>query len=118
MAKKIITKSDVGKLCGWIPAPEVTEKWLSSDPMRAKADAKTALKPLRSKWKDNPNVRLWEYEKKVCGRLLSVGSQGIGDCVSWGWAHGCTHLIVVRIAKGLGGQWIAPVATEPIYGGS
>lgn len=45
------------------------------------------------------------------------GRQGIGDCVSWGWELGCT-LMLARMAWLKQIPWIAPAATEPIYGGS
>lgn len=47
-----------------------------------------------------------------------VKAQGIGDCVSWGWAHGVDHLNAIdAIQKRQPETWM-PAATEPIYGGS
>lgn len=51
------------------------------------------------------------------GRPFIVGRQGIGDCVSWGWAHGADHLLAVDLMLGKTGRW-HDAATESIYGGS
>lgn len=51
------------------------------------------------------------------GREWRVGSQGIGDCVSWGWAHAASIHTAVLWEKGEILEW-QEVATEPIYGGS
>lgn len=45
-----------------------------------------------------------------------VGKQGIGDCVSWGWAHGCDISLAVDKLTGESGDW-KPAATEALYGG-
>lgn len=46
----------------------------------------------------------------------TVGRQGIGDCVSWGWAHGCDILLAIDKKLGKPVQW-KPAATESLYGG-
>lgn len=46
-----------------------------------------------------------------------VGAQGIGDCVSWGWAHAADVSLAVDVKLGVSGQW-KPAATEAIYGGA
>lgn len=46
-----------------------------------------------------------------------VGRQGIGDCVSWGWAHAADILLAVDVTLGRSAEWHA-AATEAIYGGS
>ena len=46
-----------------------------------------------------------------------VGRQGIGDCVSWGFAHGANILLAVDYKLGRTGEW-HDAATEAIYGGS
>lgn len=46
-----------------------------------------------------------------------VGAQGIGDCVSWGWAHAADVSLAVDWKLGQSGQW-KPAATEAIYGGA
>lgn len=45
------------------------------------------------------------------------GAQGIGDCVSWGWAHGVLVGSAVEHKLGHVSTFKVP-ATEPIYGGS
>lgn len=47
----------------------------------------------------------------------TVGRQGIGDCVSWGFAHGADILLAVDFKLGRSGEWHS-AATEAIYGGS
>lgn len=51
------------------------------------------------------------------GAEWRVGKQGIGDCVSWGWAHGADIHLAVLWKNGETGQW-QQAATESIYGGS
>lgn len=45
------------------------------------------------------------------------GSQGIGDCVSWG-AELCATILLAIQAKNGQSEWIEEAATEPIYGGA
>lgn len=52
------------------------------------------------------------------GKPWVVGKQAIGDCVSWGWAHGCWFSLCVEWELGKLGEPPAMVATESIYGGS
>jgi hypothetical protein len=47
-----------------------------------------------------------------------VGRQGIGDCVSWGWAHAIYVAMAVDWETGRLAQPPPMVATESIYGGS
>lgn len=57
------------------------------------------------------------YAARNGGQQWRVGKQGIGDCVSWGWAHGCDILLAVDWKLQRSGEW-RPAATEAIYGGS
>lgn len=57
------------------------------------------------------------YSSTHDGKKWIVGAQGIGDCVSWGWAHGCDVHLAVMWKLGDTGEWRA-AATESIYGGS
>lgn len=57
------------------------------------------------------------YEEYSGGKKWTVGKQGIGDCVSWGWAHGADIHLAVMYELGDTAKW-APAATESIYGGS
>lgn len=52
------------------------------------------------------------------GKPWVVGRQGIGDCVSWGWAHGCWMAMCIDWELGRLAEPPAMVATESIYGGS
>lgn len=56
------------------------------------------------------------FERKL-GRPWVVGRQGIGDCVSWGWAHGIDIASAIRYCNGEDQDWL-PASTESIYGGS
>lgn len=47
----------------------------------------------------------------------TVGRQGIGDCVSWGYANAVDILLAISKVEGKSGTW-KPAATESIYGGS
>lgn len=52
------------------------------------------------------------------GKPWIVGRQGIGDCVSWGWAHSIWVAMAVDWETGRLPQPPPMVATESIYGGS
>jgi hypothetical protein len=52
------------------------------------------------------------------GKEWIVGRQGIGDCVSWGWAHGIWIALCVDWETGKIAEPPAMVATESVYGGS
>jgi hypothetical protein len=43
------------------------------------------------------------------------GSQGIGDCVSWGLELACTMLMAMQHVSGQS-RWVEEAATEPLYG--
>jgi hypothetical protein len=57
------------------------------------------------------------YAATQGGTHWVVGRQGIGDCVSWGWAHGADTHLAVLWELGLVSDWKL-AATESIYGGS
>lgn len=57
------------------------------------------------------------YREHSGGGDWRVGRQGIGDCVSWGWAHGHDIALAVQWKIGESSEW-RPAATEAIYGGS
>lgn len=59
---------------------------------------------------------LWPYLFKVFPAWL-YGSQGTGDCVSWGWKHMLDIQMAVQILlRGLAEEWIAALRQETIYG--
>ena len=57
------------------------------------------------------------YEAHNGGKKWVVGSQGIGDCVSWGWGHAADIHLAVLWSHGESAEWKS-AATEAIYGGS
>ena len=52
------------------------------------------------------------------GKPWVVEAQGIGDCVSWGWAHAIWIALAVDWQTGRLAEGPRIVATESIYGGS
>lgn len=68
---------------------------------------------------DNASVFFWDAEQKVLGKILKSWDQrDAGVCVSFGWGRGVNDLMLLEIASGEPEVYEAPVATEPIYGGS
>lgn len=119
---------------GYTPKPEKTQEFLKS------LDAPTLpeANPELFKVEENPPPKKATEEDLPRGRAppvrgtepvflykalyavspgWKVGSQGIGDCVSWGYAHGCDVSLAVDCKLGVSGSW-KPAATEAIYGGA
>lgn len=64
-------------------------------------------------------VFFWEFEEALFGKILTIGRQTIGDCVSWGSKHVCSdQLCIEAVCSGGLSPFPAEVATEPIYAGS
>lgn len=104
---------------GYTPKPEKTEGFLRSLPKPLLRDVNPHL---FEDTKDRKPVLLYRalyeaYAKSHNGQSWVVGRQGIGDCVSWGWAHGADIHLAVLWKLGLSTTW-KPAATEAIYGGS
>jgi len=59
-----------------------------------------------------------EAHQERYGKRWTVGRQGIGDCVSWGWAHGVWIAQCVDWKQGELAEPPLLPATESIYGGS
>lgn len=102
---------------GYKPNPPETRAFVGSLPRQTYFEWKAAAVP--EVGGDSP-----KKEPVLLYRALyaaspgwGVGRQGIGDCVSWGWAHGVDIVSAVDFKLGKNGVW-KPVATEPIYGGS
>ena len=102
------------ELFGWIPDPAGVESFLNDE------RTKHPLFGLASQGLEASEGTVLLYEP-----LLSLspgwkrGSQGIGDCVSWGYELGCTTLAAIDIVLRREPEaWKGPFATEPIYGGS
>lgn len=104
---------------GYVPHPEKTNEFLRTLPKPLLKDANPNL--FRDT-KDRKPVLLYRalyeaYSKHNGGKPWVVGRQGIGDCVSFGWAHGADFHLAVLWKLGLSTSW-KPAATEAIYGGS
>lgn len=104
------TETDHSHLCGWIPDPAGADKY-ANHPERKRAFADS--RQLTPKGVD---TFLWLALMAVCPNWRR-GSQGIGDCVSWGAELVITMLLAIMAKLGKA-AWEAEAATEPIYGGS
>lgn len=107
-------------LFGYEPQPSKTREFVRSLP----AQNITAAAPdlMERAADDKTQVLLYRalYEAYAAhhgGEQWKVGAQGIGDCVSWGWAHGLDIHLAVMWKLGETSEW-RPAATESIYGGS
>jgi hypothetical protein len=103
---------------GYTPDPEGVAEFLKEldQPLFAQAGA-DAIR--QAKGEDTFLYRaLYKAHQARYGKPFIVGEQGIGDCVSWGWAHGVW--IAQAIDWDLGRLPEPPMApaTESIYGGS
>lgn len=103
---------------GYIPEPRATAQFVQSLP----APHLTAAAPqLVRDAGDGEPVLLYRYLLKafreVMGRPWAPYRQGIGDCVSMGWANAVDIASAIDFVRGDSGDWL-PAATEAIYGGS
>jgi hypothetical protein len=103
---------------GYTPNPEGVAEFLKEldQPLFAQAGA-DAIR--QAKGEDTFLYRaIYKAHQARYGKPFVVGEQGIGDCVSWGWAHGIW--ISQAIDWDLGRLPEPPMApaTESIYGGS
>lgn len=103
---------------GYTPNPEGVQEFLTEleQPLFAQAGAEAIRE---AKGVDTFLYRsLSRAHQARYGRPFVVGEQGIGDCVSWGWAHGVwiSQAIDWELGK-LPEPPLAP-ATEAVYGGS
>lgn len=99
------------KLFGWHPDRRHTERFVNELP-HGVLDRDV---PRLMRQRAGRDALLWEPLKKVHPGWRR-GSQGIGDCVSWGAEFVCTLLLAQLAAEGAA-EWQAEAATEPIYGG-
>lgn len=104
---------------GYVPRPEKTAAFVATLPARSLSGAAPGL----FRDDDKTQVLLYRpmlkaYQRKY-GKPFVVGQQGIGDCVSWGYKHGCDITLAVDCELGAVPRedWIE-AATEAIYGGS
>lgn len=104
---------------GYTPNPGGTQRFLRSLPRPLLSQAGPDLV---AKDRGDKPVLLYRalqkaYSEHAGGAEWIVGSQGIGDCVSWAWAHGADIHLAVIWQLGVTSEW-RPAATEAIYGGS
>jgi len=104
---------DFNKLCGWIDDPIEIQKVRSRENFKD-LSFYNAIKDTGQ----GKIALLHKIYEQVTSKDFPVWDQGIGDCVSFGYALGISTLKAVQIANGSGEKYIADVATEPIYGGS
>lgn len=103
---------------GYTPNPEGTARFLSEldQPFFSDAGSDAIQK---AQGKDTFLYRAaYAAHQALHGEPWVVGRQGIGDCVSWGWAHGVWIAQCVDWEDGRLAQPPPFVATESIYGGS
>src|SRR5690606_9024346 len=101
---------------GYTPEPAKTAEFVASLPTPTIKDADPNL--FKGDKVDTFLYRsLYKAHKHKFGTDWKVGSQGIGDCVSWGWAHAVDIHTAVLWGHGEISDW-KPAATESIYGGS
>ncbi|MGC4004670.1 MAG: hypothetical protein QM811_16750 [Pirellulales bacterium] len=102
---------------GYVPNPAATEAFLLTLPNPELLQAAPQLFAAR----DGQDVFLYRslYKAYKASKLVEwiVGAQGIGDCVSWGWAHAIMIHMAVLWELGETSEW-REAATESIYGGS
>jgi len=108
---------------GYRPQPEKTEGFLRTlrRPTLREANPDLYRGPRGPPARDREPIllyrALYEAHRSRFGTDWKVGAQGIGDCVSWGWAHGADIHLAVLWKLGVSSEW-KPAATEAIYGGS
>lgn len=104
---------------GYVPQPKRTAAFVATLPGRSLTSAAPGL------FRDDDKTQVLLYRamykryRSKYGRDFVVGAQGIGDCVSWGYKHGCDITLAVDCELGAAPKedWIE-AATESIYGGS
>lgn len=104
---------------GYVPQPAKSAAFVATLPGRSLSTAAPGL------FRDDDKTQILLYRpmfkayQRKYGRPFIVGQQGIGDCVSWGYKHGCDITLAVDCELGAvpKDQWIE-AATESIYGGS
>ena len=103
---------------GYHPDPDATDKFLDSLEKPNIQDAGPTLFE-EAPQPDRKGTFLYrplrEAHKAAYGTEWTCGRQGIGDCVSWAWAHAINTATAVEWKLGTINEWRA-VSTESIYG--
>jgi len=115
------------ELCGYVPQPKQAEQFIKSLPAPTLEQANPQLFQARGPptahlsqtATDRKPVLLYRallgaYKAKY-GKPFVVGTQKIGDCTSWGWAHACDIVLAIDFLSGRSGDFHM-VATEATYG--
>src|SRR5574343_9946 len=106
---------------GYTPDPRATQEFLRTLPRPTIREAGPDLFRGGGAPADGEPILLYRSLNKAWeakyGRPFVVGRQGIGDCVSWGWAHASDIHLAVMWELGDSAEFHA-AATEAIYGGS
>jgi hypothetical protein len=107
-------------LTGYTPDPEGTRAFLSEldRPLFRDAGAEALEKAVAAKADTFIYRAAQKAHQARYGKPWVVGRQGIGDCVSWGWAHGVYVSQSVDWDTGRLGEPPLMPATESVYGGS
>jgi hypothetical protein len=103
---------------GYTPDPEGVREFLAEldQPLFRDAGAETLRE---AKQADTFLYRsMYKAHAALYGKPFTVGRQGIGDCVSWGWMHGVYVSQCVDWETGRLANPPPMPATESIYGGS
>ncbi len=103
--------SDCAELCGWQSMPQEAAKYQQSltIPRYSQTPGYAA------KVGERRDVQAWRWLRQVHPRWRR-GRQLNGSCVAWGAEGVGTTLLAKQAVAGIS-QWIAEVATEPLYGG-
>lgn len=105
---------------GYRPDPEGTRRFLAELPQPYFRDAGADC--LRAVADEKVDTFLYRAANKAhqarYGKPWIVGRQGIGDCVSWGWAHGVYVSQSIDWETGRLAEPPLMPATESLYGGS
>lgn len=117
-------QQDVGRqgrqprLTGYVPNPEGTKEFLKTlpNPEIRMAGPRLEIRAGEPVFLYKALYRAWD-SLHPSGPKWRVGRQGIGDCVSWGFAHAADIHLAVMFVLGDSSEW-RPAATEAIYGGS
>lgn len=105
---------DYTKLCGWHNDPVAVAAVQKAQPFKVFSAASSQFNT--AGYGAGKRVLLYEYKYKAVGGKKNVRTrrQGIGDCVSQGAAE-AGDILKSILCVNEGQEWIAEMATEPIY---
>jgi hypothetical protein len=103
---------------GWSPDPEGTKRFLQELPQPMFSDAGAECLARDQKRDVFLYRAAQQVHRELYGSEWVVVRQGIGDCVSHGWAHGCWISMCVDYETGRISEPPPMVCSESVYGGS